>query len=97
MEGRAIKLVRTVATEGQGVTQLLEEIERIIGGDGEEARIERRKRRLSWMLKEIISAKIYDEVVGNVEDIEFGEHVERLYRKETDPYTLADKIIRQFF
>ncbi len=95
MEGRAIKLVRTVATEGQGVPQLLEEIERIIGGGGEEAWIERRKRRLSWMLKEIISAKIYDEVVGNVEDIEFGEHVERLYRKETDPYTLADKIIRQ--
>ena len=48
------------------------------------------------MLKEIISGKIFDEVVGNVEDIEFGEYVEKLYRKETDPYTLADKIIRQF-
>ncbi len=95
-EGKAPKLVRTVATEGHGVTQLLEEIERIIGDRRKETRMKRKKRKLSWMLKEIISAKIYDEVVGNVEDIEFGEYVEKLYRKETDPYTLADKIIRQF-
>ena len=96
-EGKTPKLVRTVATEGQGVAQLLEEVERIIGDDRQETWIERKKQRLSWMLKEIIRAKIYDEVLGNVEDIEFGEHVEKLYRKETDPYTLADKIIRQLF
>lgn len=95
-EGKSPELVRTVATEGQGIIPLLEEIDRIIGGEGEETRIVRKKRKLSSMLKEIISAKIYDEVVGNIEDIEFGEYIETLYRKETDPYSLADKIIRQF-
>jgi LAO/AO transport system kinase len=92
-EGKSPPLVRTVATEGQGVDRLLEEVERIIGEEGEESRVKRKKQRLSWMLKEIITAKIYDGVVGKIEDIEFDEYVERLYRKETDPYTLADSVI----
>jgi LAO/AO transport system kinase len=95
-EGKAPPLVKTIATEGQGVEQLLDAVAKIIGDEEQETRISRKKQRLSWMLKEIISAKIFDDVVGNIEDIEFDEHVERLYRKETDPYTLADKIIRQF-
>lgn len=94
-EGKAPPLVRTVATEGEGVEQLLDVVERIMGEEGEETQIKRKKQRLSWMLREIISTKIYDDVMGNIEDIEFGEYVEKLYRKETDPYTLADQIIQQ--
>jgi LAO/AO transport system kinase len=94
-EGKAPALVRTVATDGEGVDRLLEEVNRILDEEGEETWIRRKKQRLSWMLKEIISTKIYDDVVGKIEDFEFGKYVEKLYRKETDPYTLADKIVQQ--
>jgi LAO/AO transport system kinase len=93
-EGKAPMLVKTVATEGEGVDQLLGEIARIVGDKRSEIWIKKKKQRLSWMLKEIISAKIYAEVLGNVEDIQFDEYVEKLYRKETDPYTLADQILQ---
>ena len=92
-EGKAPKLVETVATLGKGVDQLLSEVENIIRSNDEETWIERKKQRLSWMLKEIISRKIYDEILGDVKDIQFNDYVDMLYRKETDPYSLADQII----
>lgn len=92
-EGKAPKLVETVATLGKGVDQLLSEVEGVLRSNDEETWIERKKQRLSWMLKEIISTKIYDEILGNVKDIQFNDYVNMLYRKETDPYSLADQII----
>ena len=92
-EGKAPKLVETVATLGKGVDQLLSEVENIIRSNDEETWIERKKQRLSWMLIEIISTKIYNEILGDVKDIQFDDYVDMLYRKETDPYSLADQII----
>ena len=88
-------IVKTVATEGRGVSMLIESIETLAAGQDDKARAKRKKERLSWMLRDIISTKIYEEVMGNVGGREFDDCVEKLFRREADPYTLADQIIRR--
>lgn len=86
-------VVKTVATEGEGVEQLISEISRLVASKNQESRSARKKRLISWMLRNIIGEKIYQIVTQNVQDSEFERYVEKIYKKEVDPYTIADKIV----
>jgi LAO/AO transport system kinase len=86
-------VVKTVATEGRGIQPLLEEIENILSTRGHEMQAARKKRLISWMLKDIIREKLYKAVSDNVLESEFEDFVEKIYRRETDPYTVADLIV----
>ena len=86
-------VVKTVATEGEGVEQLISEISRLVASKNQESRSARKKRLISWMLRDIIGEKIYQIVTQNVQDSEFERYVEKIYKKEVDPYTIADKIV----
>lgn len=86
-------VVKTVATEGEGVEQLISEISRLVASMNQESRSTRKKRLISWMLRDIIGEKIYQIVTQNVQDSEFERYVEKIYKKEVDPYTIADKIV----
>jgi putative protein kinase ArgK-like GTPase of G3E family len=48
---------------------------------------------ISWMLKDIISNKLYRDVSDNIRDSEFEDLIARIFRREVDPYTAADQII----
>ncbi len=93
-EGEAIPpVIKTVATEGEGVDLLVTEIDRLVKNKSQEFLDSRKKRLISWMLKDIISEKIYQAVTQNVQASEFESLVERIYKREIDPYTVADEIV----
>lgn len=86
-------VVKTVATEGQGIRPLTEEIEKVLTARDHEHQVGRKKRLISWMLKDILRDKLFRAVSDRVPDSEFEEFVEKIYKRETDPYTIADLII----
>lgn len=88
-------LIKTVATEGKGTELLIREIDKFIVGRDEEFHARRKKRLISWMLRDIINEKIYDAVTQNVKASEIGDFVEKIYQREVDPYTVADEIIKR--
>ncbi len=87
-------VVKTVATEGEGVEELLAEMERVAGGRAEVERAARKKRRISWMLRDIVGTKLLQAVSDRIPAGEFERFVERIYLREVDPYTVAERIIR---
>jgi LAO/AO transport system kinase len=86
-------VVKTVATKGEGVKSLLDEIERLVASKNKEFLASRKKRLISWMLRDIINEKIYQDVSRHIPSSEFENLVERIYKRETDPYTVADEIL----
>lgn len=86
-------LVKTVATKGKGVEALMAEIGRLTGARNRRVQEERRKRLLLWMLKDVTREKIFQLINRHVQDSELKELVDRIYRRETDPYTVADELI----
>jgi LAO/AO transport system kinase len=89
-------VVKTVATEGEGIELLNDEIHKFISKKSPEFQAKRKKRLLSWMLKDIIKNKIYERITLKIEESDFDEFVERIYQRETDPYSVADEIIGRF-
>ena len=75
-------VVKTVATEGEGVEQLISEISRLVASKNQESRSARKKRLISWMLRDIIGEKIYQIVTQNVQDSEFERYVEKIYKSQ---------------
>jgi len=88
-------MVKTVATEGRGLSALFEEMERVLSARDHELQAFRKKRLISWMLKDIISDKLYKAVSDNILDSEFEDFIAKIYRREVDPYTIADQIIKR--
>lgn len=88
-------LVKTVATEGKGTELLIREIDEFMVSRDEEYHARRKKRLISWMLRDIINEKIYHAVTQNVKATEIGDYVEKIYQREVDPYTVADEIIKR--
>jgi len=88
-------LIKTVATEGKGTELLIREIDKFIVGRDEEFHARRKKRLISWMLRDIINEKIYHAVTQNVKASEIGDFVDKIYQREVDPYTVADEIIKR--
>ncbi len=86
-------IVKTVATEGEGVEPLVNEIDKLVGSKSQEFINSRKKRLISWMLRDIISEKIYQAVSQNIPESEFESLVERIFKREIDPYTVADEIV----
>lgn len=86
-------VVKTVATAGEGILSLLEEMERVLSDRDQELQVSRKKRLISWMLKDIISDKLFRAVFAGLRESEFEDLVDKVYQREVDPYTVADKII----
>ena len=88
-------VLKTVATEGQGIEPLIERIDAILSSLEEETRAARRKKRISYLLKEIINEKLFKDVMKSVQDVDFDECVNRIYDHTSDPYSMADQIIEK--
>lgn len=88
-------VVKTVATDGQGVDKLVKEIDKLVADRDQELRDSRKKRLIPWMLMDIISEKIYHFVTRDIKSSEFESLIERIHRREIDPYTVADKIVEK--
>lgn len=86
-------VIKTVATEGEGVELLIKETDKIVASTNQDVHATRKKRLIFWMLRDIIGEKVYQIVTQNVQDSEFESYVERIHKKEVDPYTIADEIV----
>lgn len=86
-------VVKTVATEGKGVKPLVTEIGKLVASKSQEFIDSGKKRLISWMLRDIISDKIYQAVSQNIPESEYESLIEKIYKREIDPYTVADKIV----
>ena len=86
-------VVRTVATKGKGIDGMMREVERLLGSRDRRAQEERRKRLLSWMLRDITREKITRMIARGVPDSVFMNYVDEIYHRRSDPYTIADRLI----
>lgn len=91
----SIPVVKTVATEGKGTERLISEIHRFISSQSREQQEAKKKRFISWMLKDIITERILQEVAQNIQDSEWEGYVERIFKREIDPYTVAEKLVKE--
>jgi len=88
-------IVRTEATTGKGVTELLSAVEHFkahsAGTQGE-----RRRARAEWRVRELLSHRFLQHVEERVLDAgEFERALDRIAARETDPYTAVDEIMRR--
>jgi len=88
-------VVKTIATEGKGIEALLEEINKVTMGRDQESKASRKKSLISWLLRDIISEKLFRAVSESIQGSEIENFIEKIYRREIDPYTVAEKIIRK--
>jgi len=86
-------VVKTVATKGEGIDLLIEEIGTLSHIQDQKVRATRKKRLLSGILKDIIAEKIYQVIGEHIQSEEFESFIDRIHKKEIDPYTLADEIV----
>jgi len=88
-------IVKTVATTGENIDSLVEHIENISSGQKEKMKTARKKRLILWMLKDIIREKIYQLIDFGIKEAELEDYVDQIFRRETDPYTIADDFIKK--
>jgi len=89
-------IVKTVATTGTHVDSLVEKIESYTLKKKERLKIARKKRLILWMLKDIIREKIYQLIDQNIRNDDLEDYVDQIFKRETDPYTIAENFIRSF-
>ena len=88
-------IVKTEATTGRGVPELLETIERFkahtAGTQGS-----RRRARAEWRLRELLGHRFLGHVESKVlQTGEFDHFLDRIAARETDPYSVVDEIFRR--
>jgi len=90
-----IPVMKTVAPSGEGIEDLWKEMQRSLGSRLPEEREKRRRHRISWMFKAILREKIAERLTDTLSEAEFELLVDSISRREVDPYTLADRILRE--
>ncbi len=86
-------VVKTVAIKGKGMDELMAEIERRMHNRDPQVQEARRKKLLAWMLKDVIREKIERLISDGVAESAFEVYIDAIYRRLTDPYTVADELL----
>ncbi len=86
-------VVKTIATRGGGVEVLMAETQRLLLSRPEGFREARRKRLLAWMLRDILKERLLELIARRIPETEFERFVDRIYSRETDPYSAADRLL----
>jgi LAO/AO transport system kinase len=88
-------VMKTVAPSGEGIESLWGEMQRSFARQSPSEREQRKRRRISWMFKTILREKIAERLAEVLPEAEFHALVDRIHSKEEDPYSLADRILRE--
>ena len=86
-------VVKTVAIKGDGVDMLVGETRRILRTRPAGFRETRRKRLLAWMLRDILKESLFEILARRVPEADFDRWVDKIYRREADPYSAADRLL----
>lgn len=85
-------VLRTEATTGKGIAELLDAIEQFRSRGGEEL-VERRKTRAAFRLRELLGERFLRHVEGMLHASEMDAYIQRIAGRELDPYTAVDEIM----
>jgi LAO/AO transport system kinase len=86
-------VVKTVATKGKGMEELIAEVGRLTARRDRCGQEERRKRLLAWMLRDVTREKLERLISRDIPDSLFDDYVDQIYHCRTDPYTVADRLV----
>jgi LAO/AO transport system kinase len=88
-------IVKTEATTGRGVAELLDAIERFRSHTAE-SQGARRRARAEYRLRELLAQRFVQHVERHVlSDAEFDRILDRIAAREIDPYTAVDDILKR--
>jgi LAO/AO transport system kinase len=88
-------IIRTTATTGQGVKELVEAISRF-RAHSERMQAVRRRARSEYRLRELVAHRFMDHLEREVlAGGELGALVDRIAAREIDPYTAASDLLRR--
>jgi len=88
-------VLKTVAPTGEGIEALWEAIQDCRRAQSQEEIEKRQRRRIGWMLRTILHGKMAERLTEALPAEEFEELVERIHRRESDPYSLADQALEE--
>ncbi|MCP2518999.1 methylmalonyl Co-A mutase-associated GTPase MeaB [Candidatus Aminicenantes bacterium AC-335-A11] len=92
---KKVPVIKTIATTGEGVSELVDKILNFESRDIKSRIEERRKRFIRWMLEDILKEVIYNKLRKRIPEDEFNEYIEKIYEKEIDPFTLSEKLVKE--
>jgi len=87
-------IIKTVATTGRNIDSLVKKIEDYSVKQQEKLKEARKKRLILWMLRDTIREKLYQLISENITTDELEKHVDQIYKREADPYTIAEDFIQ---
>jgi LAO/AO transport system kinase len=88
-------IVKTEAITGRGVSELLETIERFKQHTAA-TQGSRRRARAEWRVRELLGHRFLQHVEANIlEEGEFEQILDRIAKRELDPYTAVDGILQR--
>lgn len=85
-------VMRTEATAGRGVTELLEMVEKFRIHSGEKVGV-RRRARAEWRLREILARRFMRQLEASLPPGEFDRTLDRIAGREVDPYQAAEQLM----
>ncbi|MEW6456106.1 MAG: methylmalonyl Co-A mutase-associated GTPase MeaB [Acidobacteriota bacterium] len=95
-KGEVPEVVKTVAIKEEGVKELMEKTLSLLQKIKQSRKAEeKRKRFLRWMLEDIIKEESFRKLTQNLSEKEFDEYVEKIYKRELDPFSIAEKILNK--
>jgi LAO/AO transport system kinase len=94
-QGDIPPIIKTVATTGEGVDSLLEVVNSRVSNIDLHLKESKRKKLISWMLKDIILEKLYQDVTRIISESEFESFIEKIFQRKMDPYTAVEEIIKR--
>ncbi|MGQ9619114.1 MAG: methylmalonyl Co-A mutase-associated GTPase MeaB [Candidatus Aminicenantia bacterium] len=95
-ENRRIPIIKTIALTGEGVNELVKTIEYMISDIEKRSKIERRRKEfIKWLLFEHLKETLSAKVISNMEDNEIENIIESIYKKEIDPYSMAEELAKR--
>ncbi|MFW6160681.1 MAG: methylmalonyl Co-A mutase-associated GTPase MeaB [Acidobacteriota bacterium] len=88
-------VIKTIATEDQGISELIQEINRVFNRKDRTLLESRRKRLIMAMLKDIISESLFRNLSSKIPGGGFDSLIDKIYQRETDPYSVAEELIKK--
>ncbi len=85
-------VMRTEATAGRGITELLETIEKYRQFSGERVGA-RRRARAEWRLREILTRRFMRQLEARLGPGEYDRTLDRIANRDVDPYRAAEQLM----
>jgi LAO/AO transport system kinase len=87
-------VLKTVATDGEGIGELVAAIARF-RESAPDTRAQRRRARCEYRLRDLLTSEFLKQVASRVPPADWGRIVDALAAREQDPYTAAREILKR--